>query len=1599
MPKVKRKPVKLCDRNIANSSAGGTSSSANASEQKQNAARTPKIAIFDMPKGLDEFLDDCNYYLSVKTDNAEVEPQHYNLGSLLLKLADPFNVSLLDKVDELWLYVSAIPGRSFIYTEWVEDNEELKQNVKKAVFSRIDESTDLSFLADDQPGKMIRFVLNPVTDQVQLVIKISLLDSYISTDNPSGMQVKSNKGVQNVMKHFYNVEIPPIKFQREERSSVKHLDLLYSSIKQFHQAQNSPTDVQHKEIKVQLRPYQVNSVNWMLLRERLLHETSSEELHPLYQEIVTHTGEVLFYNKYLGTFVKKRPIVKPPTPGGILADEMGLGKTVEVLACVLANPRPMEELKIVDIVDEDNVQAYKPANAFDSSAETIIKSPRKSKIDAKIDVMFRSESKKSGSACRKRSLSEMEVEEGTDELQVKEEPQGKEDKTVVPRKKVRFSDEISLVPRKGKIRELPEEPEDLHLKSIIKPFEKPENLPVDDKAIRDMVHKARKKAREEAYMKELSAYSAVKHLQNNKKRHSGLFEGEIERKSFFECVCGEVGSTDMYDNAKVKCTECGIIQHKKCVRFNDEKMGAYFCPHCNVRRPLVESKTTLIVAPAAISQQWMDEVKKLVSESSLLIKFYNGVFSDGYYQPQSFAAFDIVITTYEVLSKELDYVDLPHCNAVDGRRFRNAKRYTSLPSPLPCVQWWRVCLDEAQMVECTTTRSAEMALRLNAVNRWCITGTPVQQSLQDLYGLVMFLGVDPFCFDMWWNVLVQGPFITGNPIPLCELICPLMWRTAKVDVLDQINIPPQVEEIHWINFSPIEEHFYRRQHVECGKMVLGRISQQPSLDLRLQSLPKDVLDKILKPLINLRQACCHPQTVKGKFSVANAHSNKTITMQELMKNLIIKAKTECEESLRMIISSLNGLAGLSIIQEKWAEAAQYYREVLTFVDENKDKIKADKLQRIHTLRNLKELLESNHENVIIRESELNLDKDSEQLEDEYLAKFISTVDNAKQSLLPLSAKVTEAEKELVLEEAWWSSVLTLAATLDDEQEIVERIRQTIEGLNKKSPKETKIKMNQFKNLIAIEATLLHNTESLDKEHKKVLKDMKKIQSMDAQSLVNEAVDCHLRTILTDEVKKKKNKCKLCLVSDSFKKYEKVLFREVTSKDSYEHMDLDDVRIFGQLQTIVWAAGDTERVLKTLHTYAKLKNVDEDWIKDGAAQLKLIDAKKKEFKNLRSLWSQINDYISALDELNMCKLRFRLRYENEPLVKNKPRKKKGNPDLGSNMQNKVEHIYIIEEHEVEPQSLRLTLERSEGERSLRRRKGQLQYLLNLEQNDIAIAGGENPEPCPVCRKTLGSQWTVLLCGHCYCVECLEELKRRRINKRILKCPICREDTASGEISYINTKMQPEIDAKKNELDELEDLEAIKKLGRQQSAKAEVIVREIRKILKKDPTDKILIFSAWVSMLDVLQSALTENDISCAQVKSGKKFQEAIQLFKDPLKKVTALLLPVSRGSKGLNLTEARHVFLVEPILNPASELQALGRVHRIGQNKETIVHRFVVKGTIEERMHIVLKAHQGHTQVEEDPVTLRDLYNMFASQQDTPDSQEEENDDLHDMVVI
>lgn len=115
----------------------------------------------------------------------------------------------------------------------------------------------------------------------------------------------------------------------------------------------------------------------------------------------------------------------------------------------------------------------------------------------------------------------------------------------------------------------------------------------------------------------------------------------------------------------------------------------------------------------------------------------------------------------------------------------------------------------------------------------------------------------------------------------------------------------------------------------------------------------------------------------------------------------------------------------------------------------------------------------------------------------------------------------------------------------------------------------------------------------------------------------------------------------------------------------------------------------------------------------------------------------------------------------------------------------------------------------------------------------------------------------------------------------------------------------------------------------SKKIEKIVKTILELRKKDKAVKIIIFSQWAAVLHVIGDALRENGIVFRNKLT--KFSKTIDEFKKD-DKITCLLLPLASGSKGLNLIEATHVMLVEPILNPSEELQAIGRIHRIGQTR-------------------------------------------------------------------
>ncbi|MDR0757744.1 MAG: SWF/SNF helicase family protein, partial [Tannerella sp.] len=90
-------------------------------------------------------------------------------------------------------------------------------------------------------------------------------------------------------------------------------------------------------------------------------------------------------------------------------------------------------------------------------------------------------------------------------------------------------------------------------------------------------------------------------------------------------------------------------------------------------------------------------------------------------------------------------------------------------------------------------------------------------------------------------------------------------------------------------------------------------------------------------------------------------------------------------------------------------------------------------------------------------------------------------------------------------------------------------------------------------------------------------------------------------------------------------------------------------------------------------------------------------------------------------------------------------------------------------------------------------------------------------------------------------------------------------------------------------------------------------------------------------------------------TGREREEAIHRFSDSAQQVHCFFISLKAGGIGLNLTAADYVFIVDPWWNPAAELQALSRAHRIGQDKPVIAYRFISTDTVEEKIQQLQKS--------------------------------------------
>lgn len=133
---------------------------------------------------------------------------------------------------------------------------------------------------------------------------------------------------------------------------------------------------------------------------------------------------------------------------------------------------------------------------------------------------------------------------------------------------------------------------------------------------------------------------------------------------------------------------------------------------------------------------------------------------------------------------------------------------------------------------------------------------------------------------------------------------------------------------------------------------------------------------------------------------------------------------------------------------------------------------------------------------------------------------------------------------------------------------------------------------------------------------------------------------------------------------------------------------------------------------------------------------------------------------------------------------------------------------------------------------------------------------------------------------------------------------------------------------------------------ESAKLTVLMEQINTL---KGNHKILVFSQFVGMLELVRSALEKENVDYAYLTGQtKKREEQVENFQND-EKVRVFLISLKAGGTGLNLTKAEYVFLIDPWWNPAVENQAIDRAHRIGQENKVVAVRLITPGTIEEKI--------------------------------------------------
>ncbi|KRC26460.1 DEAD/DEAH box helicase [Acidovorax sp. Root219] len=287
------------------------------------------------------------------------------------------------------------------------------------------------------------------------------------------------------------------------------------------------------------------------------------------------------------------------------------------------------------------------------------------------------------------------------------------------------------------------------------------------------------------------------------------------------------------------------------------------------------TRPALVVLPTSLLFNWQAEAQRMAPGLRLLALHgpeRGKLFAE-------IAEHDLVLTTYPLLWRDVE--------ALAAQAFH------------------LLILDEAQMVKNAGSRSARALRRLQAPHLLCLTGTPLENHLGELWAqfdflMPGFLG-DVRSFNARWRKPIEENGETLRAQLLSQRVRPFILRRRKQDVATEL--PPRTEVVQRVQLQGKQRELYEAVRATADKQV-RRVLERESFD----GAQITILDALLK----LRQVCCDPRLVKGSKTAASMERAKLELLADMLPALVAEGRrvlvfSQFTEMLNLVAGQLQAL--------------------------------------------------------------------------------------------------------------------------------------------------------------------------------------------------------------------------------------------------------------------------------------------------------------------------------------------------------------------------------------------------------------------------------------------------------------------------------------------------------------------------------------------------------------------------------------------------------------------------------------------------------------------------------------------------------------------